>query len=73
MIQQKKKQGSEFAKTAGKRIVQKSADPTGDLAGNKIAYKITSLGKQKKTKKKKQVKKKKLLFYQKKDHKSLMT
>ena len=47
MIQQKKKQGSEFAKTAGKRIVQKSAEATGDLAGNKIADKITSLGKSK--------------------------
>ena len=46
MIQQKK-QGSEFAKTAGKRIVQKSAEATGDLAGNKIADKITSLGKSK--------------------------
>ena len=43
----KKKQGSEFAKTAGKRIVQKSAEATGDLAGNKIADKITSLGKSK--------------------------
>ena len=47
MIQQKKKQGSEFAKSAGKRIVQKSAEATGDLAGNKIADKITSLGKSK--------------------------
>ena len=42
-----KKQGSEFAKTAGKRIVQKSAEATGDLIGNKIADKITSLGKSK--------------------------
>ena len=46
MIQQKKK-GSEFAKTAGKRIVQKSAEATRDLIGNKIADKITSLGKSK--------------------------
>ena len=46
MIQQKK-QGGEFAKTAGKRIVQKSAETTGDLIGNKIADKITSLGKSK--------------------------
>ena len=43
-----KKQGSEFAKTAGKKIVQKSAEATGDLIGNKIADKITSLGKQRK-------------------------
>ena len=42
-----KKQGSEFAKIAGKRIVQKSAEATEDLIGNKIADKITSLGKSK--------------------------
>ena len=41
------KQGSEFAKTAGKRIVQKSVKATGYLIGNKIADKITSLGKAK--------------------------
>ena len=40
-----KKQGSEFAKTAGKRIVEKSAEATGGLIGNKIADQITSLGK----------------------------
>ena len=39
-----KKQGSEFAKLAGKKIVQRSAEATGDLIGNKIADKITSLG-----------------------------
>ena len=37
-----KKQGTDFAKTAGKKIVQKSAEATGDLIGNKIADKITS-------------------------------
>ena len=42
-----KQQGSEFAKTAGKRIVQKSAETRGDLIGNIIADKITSLGKSK--------------------------
>ena len=42
-----KKQGSEFAKTAGKRIVQKSAETTGDLIGNKIADKINTLCKSK--------------------------
>ena len=41
------KKGSEFAKTAGKRIVQNSAEATGDLIGNKIADKITSLGQSK--------------------------
>ena len=42
-----KKQGTHFAKTAGKKIVQISAEATGDLIGNKIADKITSLGKSK--------------------------
>ena len=42
-----KKQGTNFAKTAGKKIVQKSAQATGGLMGNKIADKITSLGKSK--------------------------
>ena len=31
-------------KTASKRVVQKSAEATGDLIGNKIADKITSIG-----------------------------
>ena len=47
IIDTTKKQGREFAKTAGKRIVQKSAEATRDLIGNKIADKITSLGKSK--------------------------
>ena len=51
IIDTTKKQGSEFAKTAGKRIVQKSAEATGDLSGNKTADKITSLGKSKKQRK----------------------
>ena len=33
--------------TASKRVVQKTAEATGDLIGNKIADKITSLGKTK--------------------------
>ena len=33
------------AKTASKRIVQKTAEATGDLIGNKIVDKITSVGK----------------------------
>ena len=32
------------AKTASKRVVQKTAEATGDLIGNKIADKITSVG-----------------------------
>ena len=35
------------AKTTSKRVVQKTAGDTGDLIGNKIADKITSLGKTK--------------------------
>ena len=35
------------AKTASKRVVQKTSEATGDLIGNKIADKITSLGKTK--------------------------
>ena len=35
------------AKTTSKRVVQKSAEATGDLIGNKISDKITSIGKPK--------------------------
>ena len=35
------------AKTASKRVVQKTAEATGDLIGNKIADKITWIGKSK--------------------------
>ena len=41
------KTGIDAAKTASKRVVQKTAKATGDLVGNKIADKITSLGKRK--------------------------
>ena len=34
-----------FAKTAGKKILRKTAKATGDLIGNKIADKITSSSK----------------------------
>ena len=34
-----------FAKTAGKRILKKSAEATNDLIGNKIVAKITSVSK----------------------------
>ena len=39
------------AKTASKRVVQKTAEGTGDLIGNKIADKITSIGKSKRKEK----------------------
>ena len=48
------KTGIDAAKTASKRVVQKTAEATGDLIGNKIADQITSIGKPKeKTKKNK--------------------
>ena len=39
------KTGIEAAKTTSKRIVQKTAEATGDLIGNEVADKITSIGK----------------------------
>ena len=39
------KTGLDAAKTASKRVVQKTAEATGDLIGNKIADKITLIGK----------------------------
>ena len=41
------KTGIDAAKTASKRVVQKTAEATGDLIKNKIADKITSMGKPK--------------------------
>ena len=41
------KTGIDAAKTASKRVVQKTAEATADLIGNKIADKITSIGKTK--------------------------
>ena len=41
------KKGKDFAKIAGKKLVHKSAEATGDLVGNKIAGKITSMGRSK--------------------------
>ena len=41
------KTGIDAAKTASKRVVQKTAEATGDLIGNKIADKVTSIGKPK--------------------------
>ena len=43
------KTGMDAAKTASKRVVQKPAEATGDLIGNKIVDKITSIGKPKET------------------------
>ena len=41
------KTGIDAAKTSSKRVVQKTAEGTGDLIGNKLADKITSIGKSK--------------------------
>ena len=41
------KTGVDAAKTDFKIVVQKTAEATGDLIGNKIADKITSIGKRK--------------------------
>ena len=41
------KTGLDAAKTAPKRVIQKTAKATGDLAGNKIADQITSIDKPK--------------------------
>ena len=51
------KTGIDAAKTASKRVVQKTVEATRDLIGNKIADKITSIGKpkEKETKKKKKI------------------
>ena len=39
------KTGKDAAKTGSKRVVQKTAEATGDLIGNKIADKTNSAGK----------------------------
>ena len=41
------KTGIYVAKTASKRVVRKTAEATGDLIENKVADKITSIGKPK--------------------------
>ena len=42
-----RKTGIHVAKTASIKVVQKTAEATGDLTGNKIADEITSIGKPK--------------------------
>ena len=53
MLQKKKKTGLDTAKIASKRVVQETAEVTGDLIGNKTADKVTSLGKYKNKEKEK--------------------
>ena len=38
------KTSKNFTKTADKKVIHKTAEATGDLVGNKIADKITSMG-----------------------------
>ena len=64
------KTGIDAAKTASKRVVQKTAEARGGLIGNKIAEKMTSVSKPKEKEKTK--KQKKFTFHQKKDNKLLM-
>ena len=49
------KTGIDAARTASKRVVQKTAEATGDLIGNIIADKITSIGKPKEKEKAKEI------------------
>ena len=49
------KAGEDAAKTASKRVVPKTAKATGDLIRNKIADKITSIGKPKEKEKTKEI------------------
>ena len=57
LIHTSTKTGIDAAKTTSKRVVQKTAEATGDLIGNKIADKINSIGKpkEKETKKTEEV------------------
>ena len=45
-----KRSTTDAIKTASKRAIQKIAEATGDLIGDKIAYKITSVSKKTPTK-----------------------
>ena len=65
------KTGIDARKTESKRVVQKASEATGDLIGNKIVDKITSMGKRKEKGTTK--KQNKFTFHQKKDNKLLMT
>ena len=49
------KTGIDAAKTASKKVIQKTAEATGDLIGNKIDAKITSIGKPKEKEKTKEI------------------
>ena len=65
-----KKSTTDAIKTVSKRAIQKTAEATGDLIGNKIADKITSVSK--KTQNNESEVPKKDAYLQKKDNKLLM-
>ena len=46
------KTSKDFAKIDGKKVIHKTAEVTGDLVGNKIVDKFTSMGKPRSKKKK---------------------
>ena len=50
LLDSTKKSTTDAIKTASKRAIQKITEATGDLIGNKIADKITSVSKKKSTK-----------------------
>ena len=49
------KTGKDFAKTASKGVIKKTSEATGNLIGNKIADKITSISKPKNKKEKDEI------------------
>ena len=57
-----KKTGMDAAKVASKRVVQKNAEATEDLIGNKIVDKITSIGKPKEKEKEKKKRNRRNLY-----------
>ena len=57
-----KKTGMDAAKVASKRVVQKNAQATEDLIGNKIVDKITSIGKPKEKEKEKKKRNRRNLY-----------
>ena len=58
------KTGIDFAKTASERVVRKTTEATGGLTGNKIADKVTSLGKTKSKEKEEETNKTQEMYIQ---------
>ena len=75
LIDAAKTSTTDVVKTASKKAIQKTAEATGDLIGNKVAVKITSVSKNSKKLPEKDVEiitHKKDTYLQKKDNKLLM-